>query len=124
MHIKNCLIFLLLLGGATVQAQTTFTSNLGGGTGSWDTPATWDQAAVPGSADHVVILGGDTVEIDIGTGPGKTITNLTINSSGVLSQITKSIDIQGNYTNNGLHDGTEKIDLTGSGTNIDGTGNG
>jgi hypothetical protein len=105
----------------------TFTSNVGGGSGSWFAPGSWtfsnpDADGIPDSDDTVSIKSGDeiTYNADID------IRNLSVNgpagtlrcngSSGVTA------DIFGDYTVNGTHSGNGSVRFVGSGTMIDGTG--
>ncbi|GGH74357.1 hypothetical protein [Phaeocystidibacter marisrubri] len=64
-----------------------FTSDLGGGTGNWDNPATWGNVSggagvgYPGSGNSVLITGGDDVNYNITSG-SVTYGSLTLNASG------------------------------------------
>ena len=63
--------------------MATFTSN-GTGGGSWRTPATWTAGSgYPQTGDSVIIVNGDTVTID--SGSGEACFDCDIQSGGVLS---------------------------------------
>ncbi|MBL4578049.1 MAG: hypothetical protein JKX74_06215, partial [Flavobacteriales bacterium] len=114
----------LLFFTVSLSAQTTYYSRQDG---DWDVAATWSTiacgdaiaAGTPGAGDDIVICAGDTVTMVVNT----TLRHLTINSNGTLNQDGNRSTITGNYVNNGTHDGgDDRVQLTGVGTTLDGTG--
>lgn len=71
----------------------TFTST--GTGGNWNTPATWDQNAVPTAGNHVVIATGAPVTLNVTTAVLK---NLTINSQLDASNSAYSVTGSGIFT--------------------------
>ena len=60
--------------------------------------------------------------IDQKGGSPRKCNDLTIYSGGVFAVIEKSLEIEGNYTNNGIHAVVESISFSGAGSTIDGNG--
>ncbi|MBN4061630.1 hypothetical protein JYU20_00345 [Bacteroidales bacterium AH-315-I05] len=87
--------------------------------GNWNVASTWDCNCNPANTDNAIIRSQDTVTLTT----DETINNLTINANAMVDNSGNRIIITGNYKNNGVHDGgDDRIDLTGNGTTIDGTG--
>ncbi|MBL4656562.1 MAG: hypothetical protein JKX73_01070, partial [Flavobacteriales bacterium] len=87
--------------------------------GNWNTPSTWDCNCNPANNTDAIIRSQDTVTLTV----DETINNLTINANAMVDNNGKRMTITGNYKNNGVHDGGgNRIDLSGNGTTIDGTG--
>jgi len=82
------IIALAVLCSAGMVAQT-YTSV---GNGEWNTPATWDQSAVPGASNDVVIASGHAITLTTTAG---TCANLLIASGGSLSINTSGLAIPG-----------------------------
>jgi len=126
---KIKLILALVIGVlfySSLLAQTTYTSNLGGGSGLWNNPLTWDLGAVPGASDNVIITAGDAVTEDInaicnwieihGT---LTINNgitLTINGSDKANYNTENFTIDGSTLGALTNNGTLVLDQGAAGT--------
>ncbi|MBL4658577.1 MAG: T9SS type A sorting domain-containing protein, partial [Flavobacteriales bacterium] len=94
-------------------------------TGNWDGTssnyqgfATWDCDCVPLSTDNVIVDVGHVVTLV----SSSTVNNLTIRSTGILSNAAYIMTVTGNYAVDGTHSGSGPINLTGIGTTIDGTG--
>ncbi len=112
---------LFLVTGVGCFSQTTFISAQ---TGYWDDGSTWIGGVVPGPNDHAIISDGTTVTLFMG-GTGTFITNLTINSRGVLNADNKEMNVAGTLIVNGTYtsfDGAAQ-DLNFTGDTIGGTGN-
>lgn len=77
-NMKKLLFITLMLLSATTFSRT-LTSN---GNGDWDDPNTWTPFGVPSSFDTVVILQGDTINVDCNCG---TYTSVLLQVYGVLS---------------------------------------
>ena len=76
--------------------------------GPWSDPATWG-GTLPGAGEDVVIPAGFSVTLDVGT---PALKNLTI--AGTLSLGTNTLQISGNFTNNGaFNPGTGTVEFTG-----------
>ena len=72
-------------------------------TGNWNATATWGGSPIPTSSDDVIINSGVTVSFNI-YGTSTTVLSLTVNESGVLTFNTldgNSLTITGDVTNNG-----------------------
>ena len=105
---------LIILSRNLLMAQTSYTSNVSNG--DWDVAGSWTPAGVPGAADNVTILAGDTINII----SKEQVDDIVIN--GVLNHFGKSLTVNGNYEINGLHQADENIFMNGVGQTIDGTG--
>ncbi len=89
-------IFLLLT--LYTQAATIIST---GTSGNWNIGKTWIGGIVPGAGDDVIIAGGTTVIINSGV---PTCNSITIN--GTLNVIgARTLQIYGNWTNNGTFNG-------------------
>ena len=89
--------------------------------GSWTDPSTWDVGQVPGEGDTVIIDTGHFVDIISGGSPP--ISSLTIRSGAILGQLTRDLEVTGDYTVNGLHIITaNQLALTGQGAVFTGSG--
>ncbi len=114
---QTLLIVVSLIFSINTFAQITYTSVA---TGDWEDASTWDQASVPGASDHVIVAGGHTVTVD---GNNTSITNLAINSTAVLNNGNKGLQIDGNLLVNGTYTGSKALEFTGgAGQTIDGVG--
>ncbi|GAB4379061.1 MAG: hypothetical protein Kow0075_09440 [Salibacteraceae bacterium] len=113
--VSTTLTFLFSLLLTVSQSQTTYTSSQ---SGNWSSATTWGGAGVPGNNDHAVISSGTVVTHTA----NEVITNLTINSNGELVSSAR-LRVLGNYTNNGIHSGSGRVQLRNPGSNISGTGN-
>lgn len=69
-------------------SKATFTSAT---TGNWETAASWDLNAVPGTDDNVVILAAHTI----------TATTAQTRNSGTTTTVAGTLAINDHYTNNG-----------------------
>ncbi len=119
---------LFLIGGLFNFAQAaTFTSTLAGG--NWEDPTTWEEIAVPGENDDVLILGPVDIYTSDSNNPVK-VNNVQINSGGILRSRDFSvirnyyIEVVGNLLNNGTvqDQGAGRLNLTVQG-NLQTTGN-
>ena len=110
-------IFLVCFPVSYCYSQTTYTSAQ---SGTWSNSTTWSPAGPPTSTDHVVVANGHTVTLTAAV----TISNLTINSGGVLDDDNKGdMTVNGNLAINGTVTGQRNIQFTGgAGTSIAGTG--
>ncbi len=110
-------IVILLLFSFNTFSQTIYTSVA---TGNWGNASTWDQLSTPGATDHVVVAGGHTVTVNVNNA---VITNLTINSTGVLNVGNKGLQTDGNLLVNGTYTGNRDLEFTGgSGQTVAGVG--
>ena len=88
-------------------------------TGNWTTNSTWDCNCTPGTGDDVVISNNKTVTLNSHT----TANSLTINSGSIFDQSNRRLTLNGSYTNNGEHQGAQRLDLNAIlGGTISGTG--
>lgn len=98
---KLLFTFALLLSAGLIIAQTTFTSVADG---DWDIGATWDQVAVPGATDNVVIASGHTVYRTANTTVGGDLTieaDGNLDLSGYTLAITGTVLIESDVTGTG-----------------------
>ncbi len=118
---KLCYLSLLfLIAGQLSFSQTTFISAQNG---YWTDGSTWIGGIVPGPNDHAIISEGTTVTLFTG-GTGTFITNLTINSRGVLNADNKEMNVAGTLIINGTYTSFDPSaqDLNFTGDTIGGTG--
>ena len=76
------ILALLLLGAPPLEAAVRTSNGTGGGTRA--TGTTWVGRVAPGAGDDAIIAAGDTVTL----GGATSITNVTINSTGILAGST------------------------------------
>uniref|UniRef100_UPI00321642D8 HYR domain-containing protein n=1 Tax=uncultured Draconibacterium sp. TaxID=1573823 RepID=UPI00321642D8 len=92
--------------------------------GNWSDPATWG-GTVPTTTDNVIIPNGVTVVVDVAAN----CQNITIESGGELNHgttLATTLQINGNWTNNGTYDGGTNgvVEFTGTvAASINGTTN-
>ena len=70
--------------------------------GDWDDPSTWDTvfpATIPSSADNVIIAAGHTVTIPMAV--TALMKNITINATLDASPFFTTLEVYGNWVNNG-----------------------
>ena len=88
-------------------------------TGDWDVGTTWETGLVPATDEHARILNGHVVTITA----NETIHHLIINIGGTISNPSKTLTVDGDFTNNWFYSGVSKaLILAGINTTIDGTG--
>lgn len=90
----------------THAADTIWTGAVSTG---WAVPGNWSLNAVPTSVDNVTIPDAVTTSNDPSISAGAVAANVTINANGILNGNANSIDVYGNWTNNGIfnhEDGT------------------
>jgi len=83
-------------------------------TGLWSAPATWSTCGgvVPTAADDVTIMAGHTVTLDVAPFAAK---NVTIDATGILDAATFTLNVTGNWTNNGTFTaGTSTVNFNGA----------
>ena len=107
-----------LIASGKSMAYATFTATITGG--PWHTESTWENGAIPGSDDHVIIPAGSVVII----GNPATCNDLTINGSLVITG-NNSLTMNGSWTNNGTFSAnTSTVTFSGAGNaTISGTAN-
>lgn len=96
------------------------------GTGDWDVASTWSTVSCggaaattpPGTTDDAVICDGHTVT----TTADKAIRNLTVNAGSTFNDGGNDPTVSGNLIVNGTIISTGRLQLTGVGTTIDGSG--
>ena len=88
--IMTCLVLAMIC--SRTEAQTTYTSNIGGGSGNWNVAGNWTPEGVPGQIDHVIIVSGDIITLTQTTA----ITNLEIQAGGVLDAGVNNMTCEGN----------------------------
>jgi hypothetical protein len=125
-------------GAATVQVTATHTSCglsadplvldvtvsdiiLSAGSGDWENASTWIGGVVPGQYTSARIQNGHTVTVN--ASPTR-VNDLIIDEGAVLNSQNYEFYVYGDYTINGIHQGTgnDHIELRGDGGLIDGTG--
>ena len=120
--IMTCLVLAMIC--SRTEAQTTYTSNIGGGSGNWNVAGNWTPEGVPGQNDHVIIVSGDIVTLTQTT----SITNLEIQAGGVLDAGVNNMTCEGNFVINGEYRNDlaagQSLLLSGNNTNIDGAATG
>ncbi|GEM_PF-1137860 len=104
-HIAYVLALLCIVGSIDLYSQSIFTSNLSGGSGDWNSAASWtennqgnpdDSDGIPDSDDDVVITGGDIINVEpAGT---TTITDLTISGATLNYASNRTLTVTGNMT--------------------------
>ncbi|KKK57007.1 hypothetical protein LCGC14_3058820, partial [marine sediment metagenome] len=89
--------------------------------GNWEDASTWVGGVVPTQYTSARIQTGDTVTIAMGTAR---VNDLTIDAGAVLNSQAFEFYIYGDYTINGVHQGTgsDHIELRGGAAVVDGTG--
>lgn len=102
-----------------VQCQTFAQTYTSVQSGNWNSAATWGNTGsnYPGNNDNVIISAGTTVT----HGSNKTINRLIIQPTGELVSNAR-LSVNGSYTNNGTHSGSNQVRLQGSNDSISGTG--
>ena len=89
-----CILFSCI--NTLAYSQSTYISN---SSGDWNTPSTWNVNSIPTSSDDVLILPGDTVSINSGTGY---CNNITIDSTAFFNLTHNAkLVISGNWYNSG-----------------------
>nr|WP_319998669.1 HYR domain-containing protein [uncultured Draconibacterium sp.] len=79
--------------------------------GDWNVASTWDCNCIPAFDDDVVIPSGITVTVDAAA----VANNITIESGGTLNGGASTLQVYGNWTNNGTFTaGTGTVEFTGS----------
>ena len=116
----NFIYLLLIISGFSNLSlgQTTFVSAT---SGRWSDGATWVGGATPGASDNAIITEGTTVSL---LGSNETISNLTINTSGVLNCENKIMTVNGKLIVNGTYTSKNAAakDFEFNGDSIGGTG--
>jgi len=87
-------------------------------TGNWNVASTWDCNCIPQSTNSMRIDSGHVVTLVANT----TTKNFIINQYGTLNNGSNILTVTADYINNGTHNGSQRIDLTGDETIIDGSG--
>jgi len=87
--------------------------------GNWNVAATWDCVCIPTAVNSLTILNTHDVTLTA----DRTIANLTVDAGGSINNGGNILTITEDYTMNGTHSGTGVTRLTGTGSNISGTGN-
>lgn len=106
------LIAVLSLLGAGLSAQHTWT---GATSTDWNTASNWSAASVPTATDSVIIP--DTTGLPNAPTLSTTATcnNLTIQANGVLNGGTGTLNLKGNWQNDGTYNaGTAQIRMDGT----------
>ena len=79
--------------------------------GDWNVASTWDCNCIPAFDDDVIIPSGYTVTVDAAA----VANNITIESGGTLNGGASTLQVYGNWTNNGTFTtGTGTVEFTGS----------
>lgn len=79
MQFKTLLVGIAAMGFASVAGATSYTSNVTS-TGNWDDSSSWSPTGVPGAADSVEILNGDTITVRF----AENVNNFDIDAGGKL----------------------------------------
>lgn len=87
-------------------------------TGNWNNPTTWDCNCIPQASNSVRIDSSHTVTLVANT----SVKNFIIKSFGIFDNSSNVLTISADYINNGIHNGTQRIDLIGDESIIDGSG--
>ncbi|MCA8914942.1 MAG: hypothetical protein KDB90_05985 [Planctomycetes bacterium] len=112
MRLIAMLLCLATLTGATLQAQHTWT---GATSADWGTASNWNQASVPTDTDSVVIPDTSSLPFAPTLSTGATCNNLTLNSGAVLTGSNGTLDIYGDWVNDGTFvQGTSVVYVQGS----------
>ena len=105
----------VIAGGGTIESNGT-------GGGDWSVGATWNGAVVPTACDNVIIKAGDAVTVN----NDYSCSDLEIENTATLSHDNNDqIDVYGDYTNDGTHDGgnaNSYVYLQTAGATISGNG--
>ncbi|MFH0866759.1 MAG: hypothetical protein V1904_11230, partial [Bacteroidota bacterium] len=91
------------------------------GSGNWNNPLTWVGGVVPFSTLNAKIASGHTVTLT----QDEAVNNFTIEAGAILINNIYTLDVYGDYTNNGtqtMADNNWRLRLYGIGTTIAGTG--
>jgi len=91
------LMFVLALALSLTAEGATRTASV---TGNWSNTGTWGGAAVPTSADAVVINAGITVTVDIAAAAASVVVNSTTSNNGITLSGTNTLDVTGAITMN------------------------
>jgi hypothetical protein len=86
--------------------------------GDWDDPAIWNCTCVPGDFDNIRINATHTVILTA----NEKITNVIIETNGILFDNNRRFDISGDLTVRGTYTGSGRLKVKGLGNTIDGTG--
>lgn len=90
----------------------------GTGGGDWDLGSTWAGGDVPTSADNVEILAGDDVTMNSDATVREFLLDGSLDNNGFVLTVTNDYEVNGTHTSTG----DNKVILSGSLTNISGTG--
>ncbi|MCG3185053.1 MAG: hypothetical protein ICCCNLDF_03235 [Planctomycetes bacterium] len=106
------LILALSLFGAGLSAQHTWT---GATSTDWNTASNWSAASVPTATDSVIIPDTSALPNAPTLSSTATCNNLTIQANGVLNGGTGTLNLKGNWQNDGTYNaGTAQIRLDGT----------
>ena len=92
---KLAVLFLFILPFITKAINYTSVAN-----GNWSSSATWSPAGVPGSGDNV------TIATTVAVNATESVNNITINSGSTLTSNSTTLNIAGNFINNGTYTAT------------------
>jgi len=112
-------VTMMVIGGMTSVNAAIRTSVVGGGL--WTSTATWGGAAVPTSADDVIIISG-TAAVALSTNIAYNCKSLTIYSGGSLNLATRTLNVAGLVNNSGSITGTTGTIVQGANADFTNTG--